>query len=89
MVAAGDLVAGSSYVADGRQPGIPLDRESAEWRNAADLAARLVAPDPVFVLDVCEVPTGLRLLELNPFSGADLYGCDRAAVVAAVERLAG
>jgi len=38
----------------------------------------------VFVLDVCRTPDGLKLLELNPFSGADLYSCDRHAVMAAV-----
>ena len=66
------------------------------WKNAVigamtrlyaiDVAARLRAPDPVFVLDVCESDTGLHLLEINPFSGADLYGCDRAALVQAVHR---
>ena len=36
------------------------------------------------MLDVCEAEGGLALLELNPFSGADLYACDPGAVVDAV-----
>ena len=32
-------------------------------------------------MDVCECEGALWLLELNPFSGADLYACDPAAIV--------
>jgi len=39
-------------------------------------------------MDVCEADGQLHLLELNPFSGADLYSCDRAAVVSAVSQTA-
>jgi hypothetical protein len=40
----------------------------------------------VYVLDVCESEGRLHLLDLGPFSGADLYACDREAVVWAVSR---
>lgn len=40
------------------------------------------------MLDVCEADGRLRLLELNPFSGADLYACDRREVVATVSACA-
>lgn len=53
-------------------------------RAAARIAGELEAPEEVYVLDVCEPDGHLRLLELNPFSGADLYACDRREVVAAV-----
>jgi ATP-grasp domain-containing protein len=68
------VVAGSRYVADGRTA-LPDDPTGAPWQFAADVAARLPAPEPVYVLDVCEADGRLWLLELNPFSGADLYGC--------------
>ncbi len=32
-------------------------------------------------MDICETEQGLRLLELNPFSGADLYACDGDKIV--------
>lgn len=86
VVAEGRVVAGSGYVADGRASTGSLAEDHAAWVFAEDVVARLPAPERVFVVDVCETPAGLRLLELNPFSGADLYDCDRDAVVAGVGR---
>lgn len=86
VVVAGSVVAGSSYEPNGRLGGDPVDQRHPAWTYAAQ-AASTYDPDPAFVLDVCETPRGLRVLELNPFSGADLYGCDRAAVVDAMHRL--
>jgi len=86
VVVDSEIVAGSSYVADGREAGVSLDASATAWSYAAELSRRLAPPDPAYVLDVCETDRGLRLLELNPFSGADLYDCDRALIVAAVER---
>jgi glutathione synthase/RimK-type ligase-like ATP-grasp enzyme len=83
VVAAGVVVACSAYEAVGRRAGesaVPSEaRELAE-----EIAAALPAPDPVFVLDLVETSAGVRLLELNPFSGADLYDCDRDRLVAAI-----
>jgi hypothetical protein len=42
------------------------------------------APADVYVLDVCESDGDLRLIEINPFGGADLYACDAISVVRAV-----
>lgn len=89
VVADHTVVAGSAYTADGRTGGAALSPAHAAWKYAEMLAATVDSPDPVFVLDVCEADAGLRLLEFNPFSGADLYGCDRAAVVNAVHTLLG
>lgn len=52
---------------------------------AREVAAALVPPDPLYILDVCQCNDNLRLLEINPFSGGDLYACSRSAIVAAVE----
>ncbi len=83
VVVDGTVVAGSAYASDGRgtQPDAPT---GAAWRFAADVARELAPPEAVYVLDVCEADEAIHLLELNPFSGADLYGCDRGSVVAAV-----
>lgn len=86
VIVAGEIVAGSAYSAatrDGR--GDPV--ADAPRQFAAAAAARLAPPELVYVMDVCESDDELRLLELNPFSGADLYACDGAAIVAAVARL--
>jgi ATP-grasp domain, R2K clade family 3 len=87
VVVDGEVVAGSAYEADGRSS-LPDDPRGEPWAYAASIGRRLQAPQPVYVLDVCEADGGLALLELNPFGGADLYTCDRTAVVATVSNFA-
>ncbi len=83
VVVHGRVVAGSAYQADGRRA-LPDDPTGEAWAFAAKVAAKVPAPEAVYALDVCESDGDLHLLELNPFSGADLYACDAAAVVEAV-----
>lgn len=91
VVVDGRVVAGSGYAAEGRKTRAD-DPGGESWRFAAAVAADLEPPEAVYVLDVCLAEGELRLVELNPFSGADLYACDAAAVVRAAgetaERLA-
>jgi ATP-grasp domain, R2K clade family 3 len=89
VVVDGRVVAGSGYAADGRTARLPLGDDHPAHAYAQSILAYLTAPEAAFVLDVAEGPDGLRLLELNPFSGADLYACDRSAVVDAVHRVLG
>ena len=50
-----------------------------------DIVSKITAPDVAYVIDICETLDGhLKLLELNPFSGADLYNCDRKMIAAAM-----
>jgi len=83
IIAKGGVVASSAYLAEGRkaQSG---DVPAEALQLAAEIGAKFKAPDPVYVLDLVETPVGWCLLELNPFSGADLYHCDFDAVVSAV-----
>ena len=81
------VVAGSAYAAQGRAA-LPDSPEGAPWRFAQEVASALDPPEEVYVLDVCEADDRLHLLELNPFSGADLYACDPGAVVRAVSAVA-
>jgi hypothetical protein len=78
-----EVVAGSAYIAEGRRAAA-APPDGAPWRLAAEIAATMEPPEPVYVLDVCESDGALWLLEVNPFSGADLYGCHLPDVVAAV-----
>jgi hypothetical protein len=87
VVVGRQVAAGSGYIAEGRAA-TPDDPRGPAWQFAAQVAARITAPDPVYVLDVCEADTGLRLLELNPFSGADLYACNGSAIVRHVSQVA-
>ena len=86
VIADGIPVACSTYEAN-----IRLESKLKVPEDAIELA-KLVAktitpPDPVYILDICESAGKLKVLELNPFSGADLYNCDRRAIVEAVEHL--
>ncbi|MCA9317196.1 MAG: ATP-grasp domain-containing protein [Planctomycetes bacterium] len=77
------VVAGREYEASSRAAGgggLP-DEVSA---LAVQVAASMPPPADVFVLDLCDADGELRLIELNPFGGADLYECDAAAVVEAL-----
>jgi hypothetical protein len=86
IVAEGHVVASSAYEAAMRRgAGASVPREAHEI--AERITAILPAPDPVFVLDLVDTPDGIRLLELNPFSGADLYDCNPDNVVTAVAAL--
>jgi hypothetical protein len=87
VVVAREVVAGSAYQADGRAA-LPDEPGGEPWAFASALTRELDAPQDVYVLDVCEADGALFLLELNPFSGADLYACDRPAVVTAVSEFA-
>lgn len=77
------VVAGSAYAAQGRQA-LRDPPNGPPWRFAQEVALELDPPEAVYVLDVCEANDRYCLLELNPFSGADLYACDPGAVVRAV-----
>ena len=83
VVADGRVVAGSEYDPAERSA-VRADPSCASWTLAQHIARSMPPPEPVYVLDVCESDGDLYLLELGPFSGADLYACDRDAVVAAV-----
>lgn len=78
------VVAGSGYAADGRTAGAPLDPDHPAWVFGQSVVESLPPLEEAFVMDVGEGPDGLRLIELNPFSGADLYGCDRPSIVDAI-----
>lgn len=81
------VIAGSAYDPQTRKPVVaPLDSDAAAF--AASIASELPEPEVVYILDVCECDNQLRLLELNPFGGADLYACDANAIIDAVSAIA-
>lgn len=78
------VVAGCGYEADARA-GSGADVPAEVHAVAVEVAASMKPPASVYVLDLCAVEGGIRLLELNPFGGADLYGCDPHAIVRAID----
>ena len=80
------VIAGSGYDPFSRSP-LPADLDSRASRFAAEVASDLVPPAEVYVLDVCQCEGQYRLLELNPFGGADLYASDASAIVDAISTI--
>ncbi|MFN0055819.1 MAG: ATP-grasp domain-containing protein [Planctomycetales bacterium] len=80
------VVAGSGYDPQTRRA-VEEPAASGAWAFASEIAAKLPPPEEVYVMDICESSGNLRLLELNPFSGADLYAASAPEVVAAIGAL--
>ena len=87
VVADGQVVAGSAYDA-GSRSAKPAEPDGDATAFATSVAASIAPPAAVYVLDVCESGGEFRLLELNPFGGADLYACETGEVVRAVSEVA-
>ncbi|MEM9777383.1 MAG: ATP-grasp domain-containing protein [Chloroflexota bacterium] len=80
------VITGSGYVADGRSGTVELT-SGAAWEMAQAIAETLEPPDPLYVLDIAESDGRLWLMELNPFSGADLYACNVEIIVNTIEHV--
>lgn len=86
VVSGNNVITGSTYQADGRR-GTAEAKQSPSWDFAVQAANKLMFADGIYILDVCSTKTNFKILEVNPFSGADLYNCDREKVVQAVTDL--
>ena len=42
--------------------------------------------DFIYIIDICESEGNLHLVEMNPFSGADLYCCDAEQIIKEIEK---
>ena len=87
VVIDGQICASSSYEAESRQgkeAEIPEGVRAFAEEVAKDLDP---PPEPVYILDVGRMKEGssssskLGLVELNPFSGADLYNCNYVDII--------
>jgi hypothetical protein len=54
----------------------------------ADKMSKIYRPDKAYTIDVCELPNGeFKMIEINSFCCASMYGCDYDKVVKAVNDL--
>lgn len=88
VVAEKQVIAGCRYKTGAQfQPDPEYD--PAAFELASKIASRDYQPDPVWILDICQAGDGAyHLLEIGGFSFADLYACDKAAVVRAASAAA-
>lgn len=88
VIADREVVAGSQYKLAGENVVSPTF-DAAARKLATEIARSEYQPDRVWVMDVCRTAEGeYRLLEIGGFSFADLYACEKAAIVEAVSRAA-
>jgi hypothetical protein len=88
VVADKRVIAGCQY-----KMNFAIDPQPCYDANAYQLASTIASsayqPDPVWVMDICQTTDGAyHLLEIGGFSFADLYACDKSAVVAGVSAAA-
>lgn len=83
VVVDGVVVAGSGYEPSTRQA-ISVELTDKARQFAAMIATESEAWCDVYVMDVCQCEGDIRLVEFNPFGGADLYACNPDSVVDAV-----
>ncbi len=86
IVVSGKVIAGSGYNASTRNE-IPAKPNESQWLYAQEIASSIEQPEEIYVMDLCLIGAEIKLLELNPFSGADLYACDREAIVKSISEL--
>lgn len=84
----GEIIAHSTYRKEGK-----ILRSSAVPKESIELCKKLLDtgyyPDSVFCIDICEDDDGnYWLLELNTFSSAGLYNCDKRKIVQEVSKIA-
>ena len=82
------IVTGCEYEADGRIGGRTISSEDKE--PAFEFAQKIADENNSFfitayVIDVCQSNGSLYLVEMNPFSGADLYHCDAKIIIDSIE----
>lgn len=85
VIADGRVVAGCAYTASRHSTEEPLPEPVRAV--AGQVALGDWQPAPIYIADIAEVEGQIHVLELNPFSGADLYHCDPYAIVKAVARI--
>lgn len=88
LVADNQVVTGSQYKRDGQMLVKPAD-DPAALAFAQSVADTGFAPDPAWMLDICQTASGeYQLLEIGCFSFANLYDCNKSLVVKAVSAVA-
>lgn len=80
------VIAGSGYIAESRSESNCIT-SGKEWDFAQTIANIITPPDDAYILDICESKGDYRMLEINPFSGADFYSCDRTSIVRSISFL--
>ena len=86
VIAEGVVVASCEY--DPARHGRPGEVPVTALALASQIANSPWQPAPLYIVDIATVDEIPRVMEINLFSGADLYDCDADAVVSAASHVA-
>jgi len=75
IVVDNQVITGCQYSSENRE-GLNIKPEKYIYDYINGVVNNIEAPESLYVMDVCNTPEGLKVIELNPFSGADLYSCN-------------
>lgn len=79
------IITACEYIANGRKGLISTLNEDS-WKFAQKIADKNKQKDFVYIIDICESEGKFYLVEMNPFSGADLYCCDAEKIINEIEK---
>ena len=66
--------------------GINVENVAICWDFAQQIADEEKIRETAYIIDVCLSNGNLYLVEINPFSGADLYNCDAKIIIESIEQ---
>lgn len=79
----GKVVTASMYKAGNRVMGNPIVDD--RYTDFAQRMADIWSPAIGFVIDICDTPNGLKIIEVNNFNSSGFYACDTMKIVNAIE----
>lgn len=72
-----------------REVDLQNSKDKKAYDKACEIAALKYNPDPMYVIDICELESGeMRLIEIGSFSCAGLYDCNIPIIVDEAEKQA-
>ena len=81
------IITGCEYEEEGHKGGRTILSEDKEpaFLFAQTIADKCMIREFAYIIDVCKSENSFYLVEINPFSGADLYNCDAKIIIEAIE----
>lgn len=92
VVVDGKLITGCKYLDEFNMKTLePYYDKICDEQDVIDFATKMIdlyQPDKAYTIDICRCDNKLKILEINSFNSASLYGCDLNLVVKNINELA-
>lgn len=91
VVIDGKLITGCKYLDIHNMKSLePYYDKICDEQEVIDFANKMINlyhPDKAFTIDICRCENELKILEINSFNSASLYGCDLKLIVTSINQL--